>query len=131
MYLNYALVRRGRAARRARPGRRVRGPAWTTRCSRERIAAAIDKKFENSSDETKTQNEQDFQLGFLKQFGDIGFIVNAISGAVFFTILILTGNTMSQAVRERIPELAVLKMPGLHRPHRAGPGAGRVAGCCA
>jgi putative ABC transport system permease protein len=78
----------------------------------ERIAAAIDKKFENSSDETKTQNEQEFQLGFLKQFGDIGFILNAISGAVFFTILILTGYTMSQAVRERIPELAVLKCLG-------------------
>ena len=62
----------------------------------ERIAAAIDKKFENSADETKTQTEQEFQLGFLKQFGDIGFIVNAISGAVFFTILILTGYTMAR-----------------------------------
>lgn len=77
-----------------------------------RIAAAIDGKFENSADETKTQSEQEFQLGFLKQLGDIGFIVNAISGAVFFTILILTGYTMSQAVRERIPELAVLKCLG-------------------
>ena len=78
----------------------------------ERIAAEIDRKFENSSEETKTQSEQEFQLGFLKQLGDIGFIVNAISGAVFFTILILTGYTMSQAVRERIPELAVLKCLG-------------------
>jgi putative ABC transport system permease protein len=78
----------------------------------ERIAAQIDKKFENSSDETKTQSEQEFQLGFLKQLGNIGFILNAISGAVFFTILILTGYTMSQAVRERIPELAVLKCLG-------------------
>ena len=75
-------------------------------------AAEIDRKFENSSEETKTQSEQEFQLGFLKQLGDIGFIVNAISGAVFFTILILTGYTMSQAVRERIPELAVLKCLG-------------------
>jgi putative ABC transport system permease protein len=78
----------------------------------ERIAAIIDSKFENSADETKTQSEQEFQLGFLKQLGDIGFIVNAISGAVFFTILILTGYTMSQAVSERIPELAVLKCLG-------------------
>ena len=76
------------------------------------IAAQVDKKFENSRDETKTQSEQEFQLGFLKQLGDIGFIVNAISGAVFFTILILTGYTMSQAVRERVPELAVLKCLG-------------------
>ena len=78
----------------------------------ERIAAQIDRKFENSPDETKTQSEQEFQLGFLKQLGNIGFILNAISGAVFFTILILTGYTMSQAVRERVPELAVLKCLG-------------------
>jgi putative ABC transport system permease protein len=77
-----------------------------------RIAAEIDRRFANSADETKTQNEQDFQLNFINQFGDIGFIMNAISGAVFFTILILTGFTMSQAVRERIPELAVLKCLG-------------------
>lgn len=77
-----------------------------------RVAAEIDRRFANSADETKTQNEQDFQLNFLRQFGDIGFIMNAISGAVFFTILILTGFTMSQAVRERIPELAVLKCLG-------------------
>ena len=86
---------------------RVRDPLQS-----ERIAAQIDRKFENSRDETKTQSEQAFQLGFLKQLGDIGFIVNAISGAVFFTILILTGYTMSQAVRERVPELAVLKCLG-------------------
>ena len=78
----------------------------------ERIAAQIDRKFENSPDETKSQSEQEFQLGFLKQLGNIGFILNAISGAVFFTILILTGYTMSQAVRERVPELAVLKCLG-------------------
>jgi putative ABC transport system permease protein len=86
---------------------RVRDPLQS-----ERIAAAIDRKFENSADETKTQSEQAFQLGFLKQLGDLGFILNAICGAVFFTILILTGYTMSQAVRERVPELAVLKCLG-------------------
>ena len=48
----------------------------------------------------------------VKQFGDIGLIVSSIMAAVFFTILLLTGNTMSQAVRERIPELAVLKTIG-------------------
>jgi len=78
----------------------------------ERIASAIDARFANSSDETRTQSEQEFQLGFLRQLGDIGLIVNLITGAVFFSILFLTGVAMSQAVRERIPELAVLKCLG-------------------
>jgi putative ABC transport system permease protein len=111
MYLNYGQFDEGRSERaRGLAGVfvvRVKNPMDS-----ERIAAEVDRKFENSSDETKTQSEQEFQLGFLKQLGDIGFIVNAISGAVFFTILILTGYTMSQAVRERIPELAVLKCLG-------------------
>ncbi len=111
MYLNYGQFDEGRSERaRGLAGVfvvRVKNPMDS-----ERIAAEIDRKFENSADETKSQSEQEFQLGFLKQLGDIGFIVNAISGAVFFTILILTGYTMSQAVRERIPELAVLKCLG-------------------
>ncbi|PIV32548.1 MAG: ABC transporter permease [Lysobacterales bacterium CG02_land_8_20_14_3_00_62_12] len=77
-----------------------------------RVADAIDASFNNTFDETKTQPEQAFQLAFVKQFGDIGFMMNLISAAVIFTILILTGYTMSQAVRERIPELAVLKCLG-------------------
>lgn len=76
------------------------------------VAAAIDALFANSPNETKTQSEKEFTQAFLKQFGDINFIVNAILGAVFFSLLFLTGNTMMQAVRERIPELAVLKTLG-------------------
>jgi len=76
------------------------------------VAREIDRRFENSPDETRTQTEKDFQLGFIKQIGEIGLIVNAILAAVFFTILLLTGNTMAQAVRERIPELAILKTLG-------------------
>lgn len=76
------------------------------------VAQAIDALFANSADETKTQSEKEFSQAFLKQFGDINFIVNAILGAVFFTLLFLTGNTMMQSVRERIPELAVLKTLG-------------------
>ena len=76
------------------------------------VAQAIDKLSENSDHETKTQSEQAFNQSFVKQFADIGLIVTAIVGAVFFTLLILTGNTMVQAVRERIPELAVLKTIG-------------------
>jgi putative ABC transport system permease protein len=76
------------------------------------IAAAIDKMFANSSDETRTMSEKEFSQSFLKQVGDINFIVVAIIGAVFFTLLFLTGNTMMQSVRERIPEFAVLKTLG-------------------
>ena len=77
-----------------------------------RVALAIDKLSANSDHETKTQSEASFQQAFAKQFADIGLIVTAIMGAVFFTLLLLTGNTMAQAVRERIPELAVLKTIG-------------------
>jgi putative ABC transport system permease protein len=76
------------------------------------ISAEIDRQFANSPDETKTQPEKEFAIGFAKQIGDIGALVTRILIAVFFTILILTGNTMAQAVRERIPELAVLKTLG-------------------
>ena len=78
----------------------------------EAIIRRIDAMFENSPDETKTQTEKEFQLNFVRQIGNLSLILNAILGAVFFTILMLTGNTMSQAVRERIPELAVLKTLG-------------------
>jgi len=76
------------------------------------IAAKIDALFANSPNETKTQPANDFALTFIKQYGDIGFVLRAILGAVFFTLLFLTGNTMMQSVRERIPELAVLKTLG-------------------
>jgi putative ABC transport system permease protein len=68
--------------------------------------------FENSPDETKTQTEKDFNISFVKQIGDIGLIVRWILFAVFFTLLLVVGNTMAQSVRERIPELAVLKTLG-------------------
>lgn len=76
------------------------------------ISAAIDALFANSPDETKTQPEKEFAIGFAKQIGDIGALVTRILIAVFFTILILTGNTMAQSIRERIPELAILKTLG-------------------
>jgi putative ABC transport system permease protein len=76
------------------------------------ISSEIDRMFANSPDETKTQPEKEFAIGFAKQIGDIGAMVTRILIAVFFTILILTGNTMAQAIRERIPELAILKTLG-------------------
>ena len=111
MYLNYGQFDEGR-----NPGARGLAGVFVVRVNNssesERITSAIDAKFKNSSDETKTQSEQEFQLGFIRQLGDIGLIVNLITGAVFFSILFLTGVAMSQAVRERIPELAVLKCLG-------------------
>src|SRR5690606_1063019 len=73
------------------------------------IAKAVDTMFANSFAETRTSSEKDFVASFAKQFGDIGLITTYILGAVFFTMLLVAGNTMAQSVRERIPELAILK----------------------
>ena len=78
----------------------------------ETIAKDIDALFTNSPDETKTSTEEAFSRMFAEQVGDIGFIINSVLAASFFTILLLTGNTMSQAVRERTNELGVLKSIG-------------------
>jgi putative ABC transport system permease protein len=76
------------------------------------ISAQIDKLTENSPEETRTQTENAALQSQLKQLADINFIANSIVGAVMFTLLFLTANTMMQSVRERIPELAVLKTLG-------------------
>ena len=76
------------------------------------ISEAIDQQFANSTFETQTLNERDWLRGRIAQIGDMQFFVNAIVAAVLFTLLFLTGNTMMQSVRERIPELAVLKTYG-------------------
>jgi putative ABC transport system permease protein len=76
------------------------------------VAAAIDAEFANSTAETKAETEGAMFQGFAKQIGDIGTIVTAILAAVFFTILLVAGNTMAQSVRERTQELGVLKAVG-------------------
>jgi len=76
------------------------------------IAAEIDALFANSADETLTQSERDFFGAQIERVGNIAFIVNSIIGAVMFALLFVTGNTMMQSIRERIPELAVLKTYG-------------------
>jgi putative ABC transport system permease protein len=76
------------------------------------VSESIDQLFANSTFETQTLNERDWLRGRIAQTGDIKFFVNAIVAAVLFTLLFLTGNTMMQSVRERIPELAVLKTYG-------------------
>jgi putative ABC transport system permease protein len=78
----------------------------------DRVAKAIDALSANSDHETKTMTEQAATANWMKQLADIGLITGSIMGAVFFTLLLLTGNTMMQAVRERTSELAVLKTIG-------------------
>ena len=76
------------------------------------VAAAVDAQFANSRNETKTSTEAAFVEAFTAQLGNIALIVTLILSAVFFTILLVAGNTMAQSVRERISELAVLKTLG-------------------
>ena len=86
---------------------RVKDPAAAAE-----VARRVDEEFANSPAETKTEPQGAFVQGFANQTGNIALIVAGILGAVFFTILLVTGSTMSQAVRERIGELGVLKAIG-------------------
>ena len=76
------------------------------------VAKTIDDEFANSPFETKTDTEKAFAASFVKQMGNIEFLILTVGGVVFFTLLLVTGNTMAIAVRERIGELAVLKALG-------------------
>jgi putative ABC transport system permease protein len=77
-----------------------------------RVGKTIDTLFANSSSETKTETESAFQANFAKQLGNIEFLILTIGSVVFFTLLLVTGNTMAISVRERTAELAVLKAIG-------------------
>jgi putative ABC transport system permease protein len=95
-----------------------RGTAWAfvvavddpTRSAQ--VCAAVDTLFVNSASETVTQDEKAYVQGQLRELGDVSLMANAIVAAVLFTLLFLTGNTMMQSVRERTPELAILKTVG-------------------
>jgi len=76
------------------------------------VASAIDERFANSAWETSTETEKAFAAGFAKQIGNIRLIVLSIGAVVLFTLLLVTGSAMSTAVRERIPEIGVLKTLG-------------------
>jgi putative ABC transport system permease protein len=77
-----------------------------------RLVRAIDAQFANSPYETKTDTEKAFAASFVKQMGNIQLLIMSIGSVVFFTLLLVTGNTMAIAVRERTRELAVLKAVG-------------------
>lgn len=77
-----------------------------------RVARTIDETFANSPWETKTDTEKSFAASWVKQAGNIQFLILSIGAVVFFTLLLVTGNTMAIAVRERVRELAVLKAVG-------------------
>ena len=89
----------------------VRDPAQAPRIARE-----IDAQFENSPFETETSTEKAFAQGFVNQIGDIGAIMSGVVTAVFFTMLLVTANTMAQSVRERTAEIGVLKTLGFSGP---------------
>ena len=76
------------------------------------IARQIDRMFANSPAETKTSSERAMAQSFVNQIGNIGAILSAIVAAVFFTMLLVTANTMAQSVRERTNEIGVLKTLG-------------------
>jgi putative ABC transport system permease protein len=76
------------------------------------VAQAIDAEFANSPFETKTQAESAFAANWVKQFGNIQKLIMSIGVIVFFTLLLVTGNTMAISVRERTGELAVFKAIG-------------------
>ncbi len=80
-----------------------------------KVAKAVDATFANSASETRTQSEAAFAAGFVEQLGNIEFLIRAIGSIVFFTLLLVTGNTMAIAVRERTNEMATLKAIGYSR----------------
>jgi len=76
------------------------------------VSKAIDAQFENSDNQTHTETERAFAAGFIAMAGNLALLLNGIGLAVAFTILLVTANTMSMAVRERRTEIGVLKTLG-------------------
>lgn len=78
----------------------------------DNIAYEVDSLSANSAHETRTQSENAFSAGWISEIGNVGLILTSIMGAVFFTLLLLTGHTIAQSMQERIPELGVLRTLG-------------------
>lgn len=111
-----------------RPG--IAGTFWVRVDSSDhvsQVSADIDATFANSDAPTKTETEKAFQMSFISMLGNLKALVGIISGAIIFTILLVTANTMAMSVRERIREVAVLKSLGFRRWHVMGILAGEGA----
>jgi len=80
-----------------------------------RVMDAVDRTFHNTEAETKTETERAFTLGFVSMLGNIKLLINAISLAVIFTVLLVAANTMAMSIRERTAEVAILKTVGFRR----------------
>jgi len=80
-----------------------------------RVSHAIDGIFANATPQTMTFSEQQATLSGLREFGDIGAILTYIGAAVFFSMLLITANTMANSVRERIGEFAMMRALGFAR----------------
>lgn len=76
------------------------------------VARAIDEMFRNAPEPTKTETEAAFSLAFINQMGNIKLFLLSIAGAIVFTIMLVSANTMAMSVRERIREVGVLKTLG-------------------
>ncbi|MGE0452608.1 MAG: ABC transporter permease [Vicinamibacteria bacterium] len=105
-------------------GQRVGSGTWTVEIDDPTqagtVSKAIDALFENSDAQTRTETEQAFRAGFIAMAGNLALLLNGIGLAVTFTILLVTANTMSMAVRERRTEIAVLKTLGFSSRHVMG-----------
>jgi putative ABC transport system permease protein len=80
-----------------------------------RVSGEIDDMFRNSPLQTKTESEKAFQLGFVASLGNVKAFILGICGAVVFTIMLVSANTMAMSVRSRTREVAVLKTIGFTR----------------
>ncbi len=99
------------------------GTFWIKADSPESVARlipAIDAIFENSPYPTKTETEKEFQNDFVSMLGNVKLLVTSISAIIVLVILLIAGNTMAMAARERVTEIAVLRTLGF--------GKGRIFG---
>jgi putative ABC transport system permease protein len=110
LLVNYAYIDEGRTSQNGTANILMARVADPNKAGE--VSNAIDKLFANSPHETKTATQKQYAQNQLKQIGDIGFVIRAIMGAVFFALLLSVGAVMMQAVRERTPELAILKTLG-------------------
>jgi len=85
-----------------------------------RVAAAIDKMFENSDAPTKTLTEKQFQLQFMEMMGNVKLLINGISVIILFAVTLIVANTVAMSARERVTEIAVMRTLGFRRVHILG-----------